>query len=335
MDAETFNMSGDAIPEMKKTTTHTRPKRNDRTAFASRFLRSVARLLGLPATAPGKPKRAGRKTSPHPKVAPKPLRPETSQPSGGAERAGCIESETKRGSGSRRGSRPNTHAKARPVAPTKAETALLLPFAGLPPDRIHLPKTKAECEAAAGEILAAGVAGFDTEAKPTFRAGEKSAGPHVVQFALTDRAYIFQLHRRECIDAVAGLIESSRVLKVGFGLKNDHGQIRNRLGVTPDAVLDLDYIFRKMGYPGQIGVRAAMGAVLKLGFPKSKSTTTSNWAAAELTPRQLAYAANDAFAALKIMEALDLKPPFDSDTAHAGAAKKSRSARRGRRRSRR
>ena len=201
----------------------------------------------------------------------------------------------------------HSHGKARPIAQTKAETALLKPFTGLPPGRIHVPKTKAECEAAAAEILAAGVAGFDTEAKPTFRAGEKSGGPHVVQFALTDRAFIFQLHRHDCQKVAAELIASERVLKVGFGLKNDHGQIRNRLGVRPSAVLDLDHTFRKKGYKGQIGVRAAMGAVLNRSFPKSKSITTSNWAAAELTPRQLAYAANDAFAALKIMEALDLK----------------------------
>jgi len=196
----------------------------------------------------------------------------------------------------------------RAAAPTKAETALLKPFVGLSPDRIHVPKTKAQCEAAADEILAAGVAGFDTEAKPTFKAGEKSGGPHVVQFALTDKAFIFQLHRRDCLNVVASLIESERVLKVGFGLKNDHGQIRSRLGVKPNAVLDLDHIFRTKGFPRQIGVRAAMGAVLNLSFPKSKSTTTSNWAAHELTSRQLFYAANDAFAALKIMEALDLQP---------------------------
>lgn len=198
--------------------------------------------------------------------------------------------------------------KARPIAPTKAETALLERFPGLSSDRIFVPKTKAECMAAADEILAAGVAGFDTEAKPTFRAGEKSGGPHVVQFALADKAFIFQLHRQDCQKFVAGLIESDRVLKVGFGLKNDHGQIRNRLGVKLNAVLDLDHIFRKRGYKHQMGVRAAMGSVLNMSFPKSKSITTSNWAAPELTPRQLRYAANDAFAALKIMEALDLKP---------------------------
>ena len=200
-----------------------------------------------------------------------------------------------------------SHVPARTHGPTKAETALLEPFEGLSPDRILVPKTKAECEAAAYEIFAAGVAGFDTEAKPTFRAGERSGGPHVVQFALTDKAYIFQLHRKDCLRVVAGLIESERVLKVGFGLKNDHGQIRNRLGVKLNPVLDLDHVFKKRGFKQQIGVRAAMGATLNLSFPKSKSTTTSNWAATELTSRQLLYAANDAFAALKIMEALDLQ----------------------------
>lgn len=202
-------------------------------------------------------------------------------------------------------SKPTAHGTSA-VAPTKAETSRLPRFEGLSLARIHVPRTKAECEAAAEAILAAGVAGFDTEAKPIFNAGETSGGPHVVQFALTDRAFIFQLHRRECVETTAALIASDRVLKVGFGLKNDHGQIRRRLGVRLEHVLDLDHVFRRRGYRGQIGVRAAMGAVLGLNFPKSKRTTTSNWAAKTLTPSQLIYAANDAHAALKIMEALDL-----------------------------
>ena len=199
-----------------------------------------------------------------------------------------------------------THRGA--TVPTKAESAELPPFPGLSAERILVPRTKAECEAAAHAILTAGVAGFDTESRPTFKAGEKSGGPHVVQFALTDRAFIFQLHRRECALIVARLIESDQVLKVGFGLKNDHGQIRHRLGVKLHPVIDLDQIFRKRGHRNQIGVRGAMAEVLRLSFPKSKSTTTSNWATAELNPRQLSYAANDAFAALKIMEALHLNP---------------------------
>ena len=191
------------------------------------------------------------------------------------------------------------------VAPTKAETALLEPFQGLPLECIHLPKTVEALEQAGRDILAAGIAGFDTESKPTFNAGEKSRGPHVVQFALRDRAFIFQLHRPECRALVADLLRSDQVLKVGFGLRNDRAQIRSRLGVTLAAVLDLDTVFRKRGYKGHIGVRAAVGAVLQRSFRKSKRVTTSNWAAEELTRAQLLYAANDAFAALQVMEALE------------------------------
>ena len=194
--------------------------------------------------------------------------------------------------------------KAKLIGPTKAETALLPIFQGLSHDQIHVPVTLAECQSAVEEILAAGITGFDTEAKPTFRVGQKSDGPHVVQFALSDRAIIFQLHRSECEKASAELIASKQVLKVGFGLKNDHSQIRRRLGISLNHVLDLDQVFRELGYRGQLGVRGAMGVQLKQCFKKSKSTSTSNWALRDLTPRQLLYAANDSYAALKIMEAL-------------------------------
>lgn len=192
------------------------------------------------------------------------------------------------------------------IAPSKAETGLLEPFRGLSLECIHLPKTPEALEQAGQEIMASGLAGFDTESKPTFSVGEKSRGPHVVQFALRNKAFIFQLHLPDCRDLVSDLLQSEGVLKVGFGLKNDRGQIQSRLGVPLRAVLDLDHVFRKQGYIRQIGVRAAVGAVLKQSFPKSKRVTTSNWAAADLTPRQLLYAANDAFAALRVMEALEL-----------------------------
>lgn len=154
------------------------------------------------------------------------------------------------------------------------------------------------------EIVLSGVVGFDTESKPRFAASEANSGPHVVQFALRDRAFIFQLDREECRSLVAELLGSKEVLKVGFGLKNDRGQIRSTLGVNLQKVVDLDHVFRKRGYKGQIGVRAAVGAVLQQSFRKSKRVTTSNWAAPILTPKQLLYAANDAFAALLVSDAL-------------------------------
>jgi ribonuclease D len=44
-------------------------------------------------------------------------------------------------------------------------------------------------------------------------------------------------------------------------------------------------------------------------FIKSRKATTSNWANRQLTESQIVYAANDAWAAIKVFDALGLPPP--------------------------
>ena len=188
--------------------------------------------------------------------------------------------------------------------PSKEETALLPAFPALTLAQIHVPITEEDFAAAAAEIRAAGAVGFDTESKPTFKVGDVSAGPHVVQFAIADKAFIFQVHREEGREALMDLLQSHAVLKAGFGLKSDSGQMRAKLGVQLAALLDLDTLFRKDGYSGDMGVRAAVGLVLQERFHKSKRVTTSNWSLRELSDQQLLYAANDAYAAFKVLECL-------------------------------
>lgn len=192
-------------------------------------------------------------------------------------------------------------------APTKAEIALLQPFAGLALADIHVPTTIAEFASAAAEIKAAGVAGFDTESRPTFAVGEVSDGPHLVQFALRDKAYLFQLHHAQGHPFLLELLQSDAFIKVGFGLRSDSKHIRAKLGVQMRAVVDLNTVFSMDGYHKEMGVRAAVGLVFKQRFAKSRHVTTSNWSQQKLTPQQMLYAANDAYAALKVLEALNLK----------------------------
>jgi ribonuclease D len=193
------------------------------------------------------------------------------------------------------------------IAPTKDEIKLLEPFIGLAIERIHVPATKEEFASAAARIKAAGIVGFDTESKPTFVVGDVSEGPHVVQFALHDQAYLFQLHREDGLPFLLELLQSEDVIKVGFGLRSDRGNILAKLGVHFNAVVDLNTVFSMDGYHKEMGVRAAVGQVLKQRFAKPRHVTTSNWSQPQLTPQQRLYAANDAYAALKVLEALNLR----------------------------
>ena len=190
------------------------------------------------------------------------------------------------------------------AAPTKAETAHLEVFAGLTLAQIEVPVTRPQFEAAAAEILAAQTVGFDTESKPTFAVGEVSDGPHVVQFALPERAFIFQVRHAQGRELLIELLQSNSLRKVGFGLGSDRSQIQAKFGVALGSVIDLGNEFRQRGYRNAVGVRAAVAIVFERRFVKSKRTTTSNWALPQLNSSQLLYAANDAFAALKVFQAM-------------------------------
>ncbi|MBI4808982.1 MAG: 3'-5' exonuclease domain-containing protein 2 [Nitrosomonadales bacterium] len=191
-------------------------------------------------------------------------------------------------------------------APSKPDIALMPPFIGLTLKHIHVPASKEEFAAATAAIKAAGIAGFDTESKPTFVVGDVSDGPHVVQFALHDSAYLFQIHRKEGHHHLIELLRSDELLKVGFGLRSDRKHIRAKFGVEFGGVVDLNTVFSRDGYQKEMGVRNAVAQLFKQRFAKSKKITTTDWSQLQLTEQQILYAANDAYAALKVLEALKL-----------------------------
>ncbi len=195
---------------------------------------------------------------------------------------------------------------ARPLVPTKEQIDALPAFVGLRLDQIDVPVTAAQAAAAAQHLLTRRFVGFDTESKPTFAAGETSSGPHVVQFSTLERAYIFQVHRTQCREALMSLLQSTQMVKVGFGLRSDRGHIQKKFGVQPGALLDMTNYFKQVGHRNEVGVKSAVAMVLQQRFQKSKRISTTNWSNAELTPSQLLYAANDAYGAIAVLHALHL-----------------------------
>lgn len=183
-------------------------------------------------------------------------------------------------------------------------------YAGIPLDRISLVVSESLAEEALAALIAADAIGFDTESKPTFLKGEVSTGPHLVQLATDSKAYLFPVAPRYDTRALKAVLESPKVLKIGFGLGNDHSVLKSRLDIAASNVLDLGEVLRGPGHRGTVGAKVAVAHFFGQKLQKSKKIGTSNWSNVHLSERQLLYAANDAHVALMLYRAwLRTQPP--------------------------
>ena len=190
--------------------------------------------------------------------------------------------------------------------PDKDTIALLEPFERLGLDRITLVRTGAQAQLAHDQLITASAWGFDTESKPTFKVNERSEGPHILQLSTAQRAWVFQLQDPACSAVAAKLLGTGGIVKAGFGLGDDRLRIMEKLGVEPADMLELNTVFYKRGYRKDMGVKGAVAVLFNQRFMKSKKAATSNWANDTLTESQLLYAANDAYAAMRVWDALGL-----------------------------
>jgi len=157
---------------------------------------------------------------------------------------------------------------------------------------ICLVETPQHLERALADIREEQVVGFDTETRPAFTRGE-SYPPALVQAATARAVYIFQLRQAQVFPVVAELLETARIVKAGVALGRDLRDLKAVVPFSERNVLDLGTLAQRSGLK-QTGVRNLAGMLL--GFRIPKGNTTSNWAAPQLTPAQIAYAATDAWA---------------------------------------
>ncbi len=190
--------------------------------------------------------------------------------------------------------------------PDKEQINLLDAFDRLDLPQIQMVTSAEQAHAALQALQGETVLGFDTESKPTFAKNEASTGPHIVQLSTLHKAWIFQLEDAQCRRAVGELLEAPHIIKAGFGLGDDKKRITYKLGVDLQGVLDLNTVFREKGYRKDMGVRGAVAVLFNKRFIKSKKASTSNWANTHLTEAQIIYAANDAYAAMRVYAALGL-----------------------------
>jgi 3'-5' exonuclease len=186
--------------------------------------------------------------------------------------------------------------------PSKEQIQQLPVFENLPMQQIHVIHSLAQCHALEQELKTCALFGFDSESKPTFNKGEVSTGPHLIQLATHDTAYLFQINP-QILEFLKSIFENHDQIKVGFGLKNDAHLFRKK-GIELNSVIELSKCFSAFGFSNPMGLKNAMALLFQVNFPKSKKISTSNWARKILTPHQIQYAAADAYAPVLVFEKL-------------------------------
>lgn len=162
------------------------------------------------------------------------------------------------------------------------------------------------------------ILGFDTETRPCFR---KGAGYMVslVQLCGKNCAYLFRLDYCGGVPVLFPLFENPKILKVGVAVKDDVHHLKVRAPFDDAGFVDASRYTRAARIENT-GLRALTAHFL--GGRISKAAQVSNWAAKELSPQQIVYAATDAWVSRELflkLRKLGIAPDVKSAGAIAGA----------------
>lgn len=181
---------------------------------------------------------------------------------------------------------------------TNEETAQLpaAQFAG----PIIVVDNEKQIEAACRRLTAARIVGFDTETRPSFKAGVTHRVA-LLQLSAPDCCYLFRLCRMRFGKPLIKLLENREVLKIGADVAGDIRSLRVLRRFRPDGFVDLQQIAPEWGIEEK-SLRKLSAIVL--GKRISKAQRLSNWEAANLTEQQKLYAATDAWICPEIYHTL-------------------------------
>ena len=148
------------------------------------------------------------------------------------------------------------------------------------------------------------VIGFDTETRPSFKAGI-SYRVSLLQLSSEKRCYLFRLNKIALSKPILRLLESPKLKKIGADVAGDLRSLRQLRHFRDGGFVDLQSIASEWGIEEK-SLRKL--SALVLGLRVSKAQRLSNWESATLTDKQQLYASTDAWACIKIYEKLCQTP---------------------------
>ena len=184
------------------------------------------------------------------------------------------------------------------------DTVAALPAAQFP-GRIVIVEKEEQVGAACADMRRHKVIGFDTETRPSFRAGV-SYKVSLLQLSTPDTCYLFRLTRIRLDNRILKVLGSREIIKVGADIMGDIRSLHALRDFKADGFVDLQHEAIRWGIEEK-SLRKLSAIVL--GERVSKAQRLSNWEAEQLTPQQQEYAATDAWVCPRILEHLEACEP--------------------------
>lgn len=143
--------------------------------------------------------------------------------------------------------------------------------------------------------------GFDTETKPMFKKGEYNPVA-LVQIAIPSKVFLIRINKTGITEEILRFLENRNIKKIGVALTDDIKDLQKVEDFVPRGFLQLNELVKSVGIESN-GLRKLTAIIL--GFRISKSAQVSNWEAETYTPKQITYAATDAWVCLMMFLKLE------------------------------
>jgi ribonuclease D len=166
--------------------------------------------------------------------------------------------------------------------------------------RIEVVETADALTKACKDLASHTILGFDTETRPSFKAGVSNKVA-LLQLSTTECCYLIRLNKLPLSRELISILCNDKIAKIGADVRNDIAALDKLRHFTPRHFIDLQNEVVKYGIEDK-SLRKMSGIIL--GKRVSKAQRLSNWEAKQLTPQQQMYAATDAWVCIEIYNKL-------------------------------
>ena len=157
------------------------------------------------------------------------------------------------------------------------------------------------------DLSAQKIIGFDTETRPSFKAGVTNKVA-LLQLSTRKRCYLIRLCRTRLHNSILKILSNPNIIKIGADVAGDIRSLHALRHFNESGFVDLQHIACRWGIEEK-SLRKLSAIVL--GQRVSKAQRLSNWEAGKLTPQQQMYAATDAWVCIKIYDKLMETEPIE------------------------